>query len=311
MEGLLGLDDSAWQEQTVCVGVEGGVLKAIISSGGLCVWEGLQSLTDSLFPLQLSPLAGFRPTAELIWGLWWSLFGGTTERQPHPGGPCGSTHVVWRPGEARRERPAFGLQRVPGWVRGGFCHHKQGMLFSPGERSWNTGESLGQDTHTHMQPHTHKQMRITRIRMISSGFLSSTGIPLTSFSSSPTWISPATHKHTVYISTINLIFHYSNISRLLCGSPALTEPGGCVRYTKLMFIVVVAFEIGKGSKRDCWHVWKCAFSLIVAELRNRLDTMNTKSNRKHVDSMQSFAGIYNKTSGKRQLMEQNWWIQVE
>ena len=58
-------------------------------------------------------------------------------------------------------------------------------------------------------------------------------------------------------------------------------------------------------------MWKCAFSLIVAELRNRLDTMNTKSNRKHVDSMQSFAGIYNKTSGKRQLMEQNWWIQVE
>lgn len=36
-------------------------------------------------------------------------------------------------------------------------------------------------------------------------------------------------------------------------------------------------------------MWKCAFSFTVAELKNRLDTMNTKPNRKHVDNMQSFA----------------------
>lgn len=41
----------------------------------------------------------------------------------------------------------------------------------------------------------HEKMGITRIRMISSGFLSSTGIPFTSFNSSPAWISPSTHKH--------------------------------------------------------------------------------------------------------------------
>lgn len=40
---------------------------------------------------------------------------------------------------------------------------------------------------------THKQITLTRIRMISSGLLSSTGIPLTSFSSSPTWMRPTTN----------------------------------------------------------------------------------------------------------------------
>lgn len=56
----------------------------------------------------------------------------------------------------------------------------KGMKLKHGRNPW-TG-------HTHRADcsHTHKQMRITRIRMISSGFLSSTGIPLTSFSSSPT-----------------------------------------------------------------------------------------------------------------------------
>jgi len=55
--------------------------------------------------------------------------------------------------------------------------------------------------------HTHTHT-LTRMRMISSGFLSSTGIPLTSFSSSPSWISPVLHtKHTVYASTIM----YSNV----------------------------------------------------------------------------------------------------
>lgn len=50
---------------------------------------------------------------------------------------------------------------------------------------------------------------------------------------------------------------------------------------------MVAFEIGKESKHYCWHMWKFAFSFTVAGLKNRLDTMNTKSNRKHVGNKQS------------------------
>lgn len=52
-----------------------------------------------------------------------------------------------------------------------------------------------------------------------------------------------------------------------------------------MFIVMVAFDIGKESKHYCRHMWKFAFGFTVAELKNRLDTMNTKSNRKHVDNI--------------------------
>lgn len=64
---------------------------------------------------------------------------------------------------------------------------------------------------------------------------------------------------------------------------------GCVQYTRLMFIVMVAFEVGKGSKHYCRHMWKFAFGFTVAELKNRLGTMNAKSNRKHVDNEQSFS----------------------
>src|SRR4029434_2061760 len=56
------------------------------------------------------------------------------------------------------------------------------------------------DTHTRTHAHTHTRTHAhtrthTRMRMISSGFLPSTGIPLTSLNSSPTWIRPETHTH--------------------------------------------------------------------------------------------------------------------
>lgn len=35
-------------------------------------------------------------------------------------------------------------------------------------------------------------------------------------------------------------------------------------------------------------MWKFAFGFTVAGLKNRLDTMDTKSNRKHVGNKQSF-----------------------
>lgn len=64
---------------------------------------------------------------------------------------------------------------------------------------------------------------------------------------------------------------------------------GCIQYPRLLFIFVVAFEIGKESKLYCPHMWKFAAGFAVAGLNNRLDTMNRKPNRKHVDSKQSVA----------------------
>lgn len=75
MEVLLGLDDSAWQGWSVCVGVKGGVLRAVVCYGGFCVKEGLQSLRDSFFPVKLPPPGRvrahdrvyLRPVAEPAW----------------------------------------------------------------------------------------------------------------------------------------------------------------------------------------------------------------------------------------------------
>lgn len=63
---------------------------------------------------------------------------------------------------------------------------------------------------------------------------------------------------------------------------------GCVQYTRLMLIVMVAFKIGKQSNIIAHTCGNLPLASLGAGLNNRLDTMNTKSNKKHVSCKQSF-----------------------
>lgn len=183
--------------ECVCVGSEGGLLRAMNCTGVFCVTAGLQTL--SVLPSSPPGRVQTHDAAQLN-STWRKYTASISSRETVWLDACG---LKARTDLERKASICFSAQQRevwgPGWVRGiFFCHLKQGMLFAP--RDWTA----------HTKHNTHKK-RLTKIPMISSGFLSSTGIPLTSFSSSPTWISPTTQKHTVYVSTIILIFHYFNV----------------------------------------------------------------------------------------------------
>lgn len=144
------------------------------------------------------------------------------------------------------------------------------MLFSSWDWNWNAGGIL----HT-PQADIYQKMGFTRIWMISSGFLSSTGIPFTSFNSSPTWISPSTHKHKCKFPQ-NVTFFFSKFD--------LDTVLGHVAHTHLT----------KHHIHVDWHGfydWKLSttnnFQSFQAGMNNRQDKMSTQASRKHISRKQN------------------------
>lgn len=151
------------------------------------------------------------------------------------------------------------------------------MLFFSREWNWKAGGIL----HT-LQADIYQKMGFTRIRMISSGFLSSTGIPFTSFNSSPTWISPSTHKHKCKFLQISLVFFF------VC----------LVFYPKFDLDTVLGYgaktHLTKYHIHVDWHGlydWKISitnnFHSFRAGMNNRQDKMSNQSSRKHISRKQN------------------------
>lgn len=140
---------------------------------------------------------------------------------------------------------------------------QKSLLFSSWDWNWNAGGIL------HMPwADIYQEMGFTRIWMISSGVLSSTGIPFTSFNSSPTWISPSTHKHKCKFPQNVTCFFFLNVIWILCC-------GVVLRHLKRHIHVD-------------WHViydWKASitnhFHSFQTGMNNRQDKMSTRASRKH------------------------------